>query len=108
MRKLLTALTAFAVFATMALLGPDMAKADITEKIVIVYGQLDEPTLTVELTSPETGLPSPACDIDAGLAGCLSALLDELDCEIDSAAPPFSDTDQGGLVYTLGCDEDDD
>ena len=105
MRRL-TAVTAIAVFA-MALAGPDMAKADISE-VVIVYGQLDDsiPGLTVELTSPSAGLPSPACDIDADLAGCLSELMDECDCEIDVNAPPFSDTDQGGLVYTLVSCED--
>ncbi len=105
MRRL-TAVTAIAVFA-MALAGPDMVKADISE-VVIVYGQLDDsiPGLTVELTSPSAGLPSPACDIDAGLAGCLTALIDAFDCEIDKAAPPFSDTGEGGLVYTLVSCED--
>jgi len=106
--KILAAIAAIAVFVTMALAGPDMVEAGrgghsgFGKYVVVVYVQVPEGAIQVQMTSPGSGLPS-ACDPNEDLAGCINALADAFYCRLDSAAPPFSDTDQGGLVYTLVC-----
>ena len=103
MRKLAT-LATFPLFVVITLTGLDVARADISERVIVVHGEPGGGV--VLLTSPPFSELTPLCEDGEDYAGCLNELFEAFDCKIDNAAPPFlSGEGETRTIVFLDCED---